>query len=184
MRLVHVVFVAAIVLLMPNLACNQGEIKVESTGAGEPSVAFINQEKVFIESEAGLRGMELLRDLSLELQAELEALQKAEKDESLTAEERAAKSQALQEKLVESRSAVTEEQQRIVAVLEENFTATLEAFRVEKGIAAILPLEMALTYAPEADVTKDIIEAMNARNIDLKAAPATGEDGEKQEQGG
>lgn len=149
-----------------------------AAGTGTPKVALIDQNKVFMQSSAGAKGMQMLQDLSKKLQDELKAMQGEGQPGDPSSPGAGAKDekeqQAFQEKLAGFQATMGEEQQRIVNLLTENFNQVLEEYRAKHGIAVVLPLEVAVAFEKSADITEAIVAAMNARNISIDPVlPAT-----------
>ncbi|MDD4951757.1 MAG: OmpH family outer membrane protein [Desulfovibrionaceae bacterium] len=146
----------AMAALVSLAACNQ------PAGTG---IKLVDAAKVFKECKAGQEGMDYLRDLSQNLQAEAKDAQDAvQKDQS---EENAAK---FQEAIAKYQSTMAAEQQRIVGTLNKNFNEVLDAYRAEKKIDLILNKQTALSQESGIDVTDDIIAKMN--NLTIEVLPA------------
>lgn len=170
-------------MLLPALAllaaCND---KGDSAGAGA-SVALIDQNRLYMESQAGKKGMEMLQGMSGEMQSQLQSMQE-EMGKEGTEQEKQERSRRFQQTLSAAQARMGAEQTRIVGVLQENVTAVLDEFRKERGIAVILPVESALSYDKSMDITDDVIAALDKRNIDLSKPqePAKAPAGEPEEQ--
>lgn len=145
---------AALLLLT---GCDQGP-------APSMKVAVVDSNQVMLESAAGKAGMDYLRGLSGELQEELMAMQQSMGNQ--TAED----SQLFQERFASSQAKMSEEQNRIIAVLNENYEQVLESYRLENNISVIIGSESAVSFSDAADITQDIIAAMNELDLDLSPA--------------
>ena len=161
-------------------ACQETESTADTTAttaAVKPSIAFIDQNRVFIESEPGKKGMEMLQEMSVELQERLKALQEASEEEGLEEEERMERRLDFQKTVESAQAQMSVEQQRIVGILTEKFDELLAQYRQEHELTAILSTEVAVSYDPEADITDEIIAAFNASGVVPEApaeAPAEG----------
>jgi len=128
MRMSSIAALAVIAALALLVACQQPVAEPRT-----PRVALIDQNKVFMQSTAGAKGMQMLQDLSKKLQDELKEMQ---------GEARPGDDQVFQDKLAGFQATMGEEQQRIVNLLTENFNQVLEEYRAKHNIVAVLPLEV------------------------------------------
>lgn len=177
MRTMSLSLVALLLASLLAVGCQQ-----PSAEQSAASVAFIDQNRVFMQCAAGAKGMQVLQELSKKLQDELKGMQGDAKENG----DKETKDRAYQEKLANFQAVMSEEQQRIVGVLTENFNQILDEYRTKHKVAAVLPLEVAISFDKSTDITEMVIAAMNARNISLDApkaadkapakAPATSED--------
>lgn len=153
-------------LLLPALAllaaCNDNG---GTAGAGG-SVALIDQNRLYMESQTGKKGMEMLQGMSGDMQSQLQSMQEEMAKEG-TEQEKQERSRRFQQTLSAAQAKMGAEQTRIVGILQENVTAVLDEFRKERGIAVVLPVENALSYDKSLDITDDVIAALDKRSIDL-----------------
>jgi len=156
---------ALCVAVMGLAACNQDK--------GKPRVAVVDADKVLSECQAGKKGMDALRAMSEEISAKLKTME-AEMGEN--GDKSQEKMQAFQQALGQARNEINREQMRLMGLLQKGFDEAVEEYRAKNGLDVILLREQALAVAPEADASKAIIAALDAKNIDLskpvEAAPA------------
>ena len=153
-------------LLLPALAllaaCNDNG----GTAGASGSVALIDQNRLYMESQTGKKGMEMLQGMSGDMQSQLQSMQEEMSKEG-TEQEKQERSRRFQQTLSAAQAKMGAEQTRIVGILQENVTAVLDEFRKERGIAVVLPVENALSYDKSLDITDDVIAALDKRSIDL-----------------
>ncbi len=153
-------------MLLPALAllaaCNDNG---GSAGAGA-SVALIDQNRLYMESQTGQKGMEMLQGMSGEMQSQLQSMQEEMAKEG-TEQEKQERSRRFQQNLSAAQARMGAEQTRIVGILQENVTSVLDDIRKQRGIAVVLPVESALSYDESMDITDEVIAALDKRNIDL-----------------
>jgi Skp family chaperone for outer membrane proteins len=143
-------------------------------GQTAPSVAVVNTDKVYKESDPSKAGMSYLEDLSTKLQTELTDLQK--KMESNTKKKDA--QAAFQQALMELQQRFSAEQQQVISTLNETYMKALENSRNKYKVQVIIPSDATLSVSPEADFTDKVITEMNAVPTSFKplgkdeAAPA------------
>lgn len=145
---------ALCVALMGLAACNQDK--------GKPRVAVVDADKVLTDCQAGKKGMDALRALSEDISAKLKKME-AEMGEDKGQD----KMMAFQQALATARSEVNGEQMRLMGILQKAFEEAVENYRSSNGLDVVLLKEQTLSVAPEADATKAIVAAMDAKNIDL-----------------
>ncbi len=155
---------ALCVAVMGLAACNQDK--------GKPRVAVVDADKVLSECQAGKKGMDALRAMSEEISAKLKTME-AEMGEN--GDKSQEKMQAFQQALGQARNEINREQMRLMGLLQKGFDEAVEEYRAKNGLDVILLREQALAVAPEADASKAIIAALDAKNIDIskpaEAAP-------------
>ncbi len=141
--------------------------------AKAPVIGIVNTAQLYEKSDGAKKGMERLEKVQADaiarletMQAELAAAQEA-KDEAKVKELEA----SLQENLYKMQAVLTAEQEKVVGVLQKVMDEVMQAYRQEKGLTAILAHETVLTFDSAADVTEDIIKALNAKTIDFGAVP-------------
>ena len=132
-----------------------------------PTVAVVNAGQVFQECESGKQAREYMEKLAEEMQADLRALQ--ENFENAPATEREEAQRKLQSTVIEYQQRLRAEEQQILNKLTENYQTVLDEFRVANNLSLILRSEAMVSTSPEADITQQIIEAMNKKT----AAAAT-----------
>ncbi len=131
--------------------------------APKASVAVVNTEKVFKECKAGQAAMAHLQEVSKALQAKTQKAQ-----ETLEASQSEDNMQAFQQALGEYQATIGAEQQRLVALINDQFNAVVDKLRTDKGFSVVLAREAVMSYDASADITDDVVKAMDAANIDLK----------------
>ena len=165
-------FVLTTVLCLAALAaaCNQEPPKA-------PKVGVVDPNQVYTGSKAAAEASQYLQDMSKSLQAEVLAAQKGMQADSKDAKAKEEGGKRFQEALQKYQSTVGKEQSRIVTILNDAFQKAVEDYRAKNNYAIILNKESAVAVAPDADVTKGVVEAMNAMDIkwqaeEKKAEPA------------
>lgn len=147
-----------------------------------PKVGVVDPNEVYANCKACTEASQHLQKMSAAMQAEVMDAQKAmqadtadskgEKAKGEKAKDEKAKeesSKRFQEALMKYQSAVGKEQGRIVTILNDGFLQAVEGFRSKNNYSVILTKENAVAMAPDADVTKGVIEVMNG--MDLKWQP-------------
>ncbi len=157
-------------LLMVTLltGCNSTETSANAAKVAEstvPTIAVIDSARIFRDSEPGKAGVEFLKKIQTEMQEELGELQaKIQADpENVTLQQEA---QAIFAQLQQRMGA---EEQNVVNLLNDLVQRTLDEYRAAKKIPVIVGTETALSYDKSADVTTDIIEAINKHQIVYKS---------------
>jgi Skp family chaperone for outer membrane proteins len=189
----------AVGLMIATAACQQNQDAAQApAGAAVEApakIGVVNAQRVITESEAGKKAMEMLRSESENLQTTIAELQAeiAELEEGTP--ETQARAEELQQKMAEYQMLMQVEQNRLVAVLNTNFEEVMEEYRTANNYDILIPAESVLSYNTEVEATDALIEAMNARDIEItpsvdnlegaapemapetEAAPAEGEAG-------
>ncbi|MBA4356509.1 MAG: hypothetical protein C0405_02155, partial [Desulfovibrio sp.] len=79
---------------------------------------------------------------------------------------------AFQEAVTRYQTTMGTEQQRVVALLQENFNKILEKYRKDNKVDVIIAKDVVLSSEETSDITNKIIEEFNKTTIDLNAKPA------------
>ncbi len=158
--------ILALALVMGLGGCN----KTEQAG---PRVAVVDAGKVFQESAPGKAGVAYLEKISMSAQEEFKAIQtEAEKDNSQES------MMKMQRVLGDIQQRMNSEQQLVIGKLNDTFRKVLDAYLAERKLDVILPSDQVMSFGPSADVTNDIIAAMNKETVVYEsedAAPAAPE---------
>ena len=147
-------------------ACNEKQVAEPA----KPAIAVVDVSRALRDSDAGKAGMQFLEKAQQEAVAEINALQ-----EKIKADE---KNEALQQQLQASYMALQQrmqaEQQNVISRLNDMFTRVVEDVRAKKGLVVVMPTEgAALAYDKSADVTDEVIAAMNKEKVEYTpVAPA------------
>lgn len=139
-----------------------------------PKVGVVDPNEVYANCKACTEASQYLQKMSAAMQAEVMDAQKAmqadPKDEKAKDEKaKEENSKRFQEALMKYQSAVGKEQGRIVTILNDGFLQAVEGFRSKNGYSVILTKENAVAMAPDADVTKGVIEVMNGMDLKWQA---------------
>lgn len=134
-------------------------------------IVVVDGAKVFRESKPGQEAMAYLRNKSTELQANAKAAQ--EKVQAKQTQENAA---AFQEAVTKYQTTMGAEQQRVVGLLQDQFTKILDKYRKDNKVDVILAKDVVLSYDEAGDITNKVIEEMNKTTIDLNAQPEPAKD--------
>ena len=153
----------ALLLSLMLIACQQGE------GTSQSKLAVVDMTRIMRDSEAGKAGVKHLEALQADMQEQLNAIQgRLEKNGS-----DADAQKELQTVYMMSQQRMQVEQQNVVNVLYDTMQRIINAYRADKGYALIISSEAAASFDPKADVTNDIIAAMDKQKIDFKSAAET-----------
>ena len=139
-------------------------------GKTTPSVAIVNTDRVYKESDPGKAGIAHLDGISNTLQAELTDLQK--KAEAST-NKKAAQTQ-FQQALMALQQRFSAEQQQVITTLNEVYQKALENSRAKYKVDVIMASDTVLSASPEADFTDKVISEMNAIPATFKPLAAEG----------
>lgn len=150
----------ALLLSLMLIACQQGE------GSSQAKLAVVDMTRVMRDSEAGKAGVKHLEGLQADMQAQLNNIQKRLEQNADDADAQ----KELQTVYMASQQRMQVEQQNVVNVLYDTMQRIINAYRADKGYALIISSEAAASFDPKADVTSDIIAAMDKQKIDFKPA--------------
>ncbi|CAK7066912.1 MAG: hypothetical protein DELT_01680 [Desulfovibrio sp.] len=137
-------------------------------GCNGKRVGVVNTELVYKESAAAEKGTEYLRNLTNSMQDEVAAIQaKAQdkKNKNAAAE--------MQQAFMELQQRLNAEQQQVVTALSEMYNKALELCREKYKLDVIIPTEATLSFSPDVDMTKKVMEEMNAMPVSF--TPLTAE---------
>lgn len=148
-------------------------------GKTTPSVAIVNTDRVYKESDPGKAGIAHLDGISNSLQAELTDLQK--KAEA-SANKKVAQTQ-FQQALMALQQRFSAEQQQVITTLNEVYQKALENSRAKYKVDVIMASDTVLSASPEADFTDKVISEMNAISTTFKPLAAEGNSDEAAPQG-
>ena len=150
----------ALLLSLMLIACQQGE------GSSQAKLAVVDMTRVMRDSEAGKAGVKHLEGLQADMQAQLNDIQKRLEENAEDVEAQ----KELQTVYMASQQRMQVEQQNVVNVLYDTMQRIINAYRADKGYALIISSEAAASFDSKADVTSDIIAAMDKQKIDFKPA--------------
>ena len=150
----------ALMLSLMLIACQQGE------GSSQAKLAVVDMTRVMRDSEAGKAGVKHLEGLQADMQAQLNDIQKRLEQNAEDVEAQ----KELQTVYMASQQRMQVEQQNVVNVLYDTMQRIINAYRADKGYALIISSEAAASFDSKADVTSDIIAAMDKQKIDFKPA--------------
>lgn len=147
-------FVAALMLAVAGLTGCQQQ-------AG-PKIVLVDPAEVFQSCDACVKGGDYLRGMGQKMQQSLAKIQQPAEGEMDTEALKKAQGEfmAMQQQM-------NEEQQRIVEKLNTEFQAVMDEYRTTNNVSVIINKKQALSFDGAADITKAVVEAMNARQIDL-----------------
>ncbi len=150
----------ALLLSLMLIACQQGE------SSSQAKLAVVDMTRVMRDSEAGKAGVKHLEGLQADMQAQLNDIQKRLEENAEDVEAQ----KELQTVYMASQQRMQVEQQNVVNVLYDTMQRIINAYRADKGYALIISSEAAASFDSKADVTSDIIAAMDKQKIDFKPA--------------
>jgi len=140
----------------------------------EPSVkiGIVDEATAFKDNKVAQEAMAYLQEVGLPLQAKAEEAYKimqADQTEETVAVYKLA--------MGELQNTMNQEQQRVVALVEAKFNEAMNTYREQKGLTVILSKQSVISVSESADITADIVAAMDALEIDFTkpeapAAPA------------
>lgn len=128
-------------------------------------LAIVNTEMVYQQSAASAKGTEHIKRVTAELEAELRALE----EKAQSTKDKKAAQEELQMALAAIQQRFNAEQQQVVNALSEAYKQALDNCRAKYNLDIIMTSEVALSYAPEVDLTQKVMEEMNA--IPLEFTP-------------
>lgn len=154
-----------LVLSLGLLACQQAD-----NAAAKPGIAVVDMARVMRDSEPGKAGVKFLEGLQSDMQEKLTGIQnrlEAKPDDAEAQKE-------LQATYMEAQQRMQAEQQNVINLLYDTMQRVINAYRAEKGFSAILNAEAVVSFDSGADVTGDIIAAVNKQKMDFKPVTASG----------
>lgn len=133
-----------------------------------PAIGVIDMERAYQSNKATEALMSHLQakqaPLAEKVNKALEAMKKDQNEQTV---------KAYNDTMGEAQAIMQMEQQRVVPILNKAFNKVLEDYRQEHKLTVILNRQMVPAVAPGADVTDDIIAAMDKVTLDLsEPAPA------------
>ena len=152
-------------------------------GCTEPAgvkIGVVDEDVAFKDNKAAAAAMAYLQGVGAPLQEKAENAYKA-----MQAEQTEDNVAAYKLAMGELQNIMNGEQQRVVALIDQKFNETLDAYRVEKGLTLILSTESVISFDDTADITSDIVAAMDNIELDFKGpdaatpAPEAGKEGEE-----
>jgi Skp family chaperone for outer membrane proteins len=133
-------------------------------GCNGKRVAIVNTDMVYKESSASEKGTEYLRGISGEMQkAYEEAAAKVENAKGK--KEKEAAREVMQAALAEMQQRLNAEQQQVVTALTDAYKKAMENCRAKGNFDLVVPAEAALAHDPQIDITKRVLDEMNALPI-------------------
>lgn len=124
------------------------------------SIGVVDTASIYANSKAGLEAGDYLEKLQMTMQEELVALQ-----ESMQADPSEANIILFQEKYASFQERMTLEQEQVVTALNGALQEAMDSYRKERGLEVLIASETVMSMSAEADVTKDIIVAMDKLNV-------------------
>lgn len=140
-------------------------------GCNGKRVAVVNTDMVYQGSVANEKGLEYLKSISGEMQKAYEEAQ-AKVDEAKGKKEKEAAQTEMQQLLMEMQQRLNAEQQQVVGVLSQSYKDALESCRTKGKYDIIIQPEATLSYDPQIDITRQVIDAMNAMTYEFKPLAA------------
>jgi len=131
-------------------------------------IGVVDEAAAFKDNKAATAAMAYLQELGAPLQKKAEEAYKAMQEEQSEGNVAAYKLA-----MGELQNTMNGEQQRIVALIDQKFNETLDAYRTEKGLTLILSKESVISSADTVDITSDIVAAMDSIELDFTAPAKT-----------
>ena len=144
-------------LLLP--ACQQAD-------TAKPQLAVVDMARIMRDSEPGKAGVKFLEGIQAEMQSSLNDIQSRLQKNPNDAQAQ----KELQTIYMAAQQRMQTEQQNVINVLYDMVQRVINGYRTEKGYAVILNSEAAAAYDAKADVTADIVAAVNKQKVDFKPA--------------
>lgn len=135
----------------------------------QPAIGVVDLNLVFTESQSAKTAMQSLEKVKERFDAKLTEL--GEKSAAAPGENPEAMAR-LQETLGAFQQEMEGERERLMSIINDGLQKALDALRVKRGLAVLIPREAALSFAPEADVTKAAMDELDALKLDLSPAPS------------
>ncbi len=143
---------------------------------GKPQVepfAVVNTEKVFSESSLAQEGFKRIQDAQLKAEAKLAEMEKAIDASDASEEAKMLRKQLELQGVVATLQAILDENQKeVVTIIENSLQEAFKKVREEKNISMIFPSDTVLSYDETADITAEVLEAINSLNITLPEIPS------------
>lgn len=133
---------------------------------GEVEMKFINVEKVALDSGLVKQEQAYLKAVNENLH---KGLQLAEKNYATLPADKVAAARQADKKIIAQQWQGQQRAARQVVLAAVKQAA--DAYRTEKKIAAIMPMQTAVSVAPELDVTADLTTKLNATKLDFGKVP-------------
>ncbi len=135
-------------------------------GCNGKRVAIVNTDMVYKDSAASGKGTEYLRGLSAEMQKTYEDAA-AKVENAKGKKEKQAAQEEMQMLMGELQQRLNAEQQQVVTALAEAYKQAMENCRTKGKFDLIIPAEAALSYDPQVDITKQVLDEMNTLPIEF-----------------
>lgn len=149
----------ALLLSLMLLACQQAD------NTAQPKFAVVDMARVMRDSEPGKAGVKFLEGLQGEMQDKLNGIQ-----QRLEANPKDAEAQKeLQALYMSAQQRMQVEQQNVVNLLYDTIQRVVNTYRTEKGYAVIISSEAVASFDSKADVTNDVLEAVNKQKVEFKS---------------
>lgn len=129
-------------------------------GDGGQKIGVADYSRVLSECESGVEAVAMLNKLNDAMIAELTALK-----DSLGSEASEENVAVVQQAYAKYQAIIRGASEKIQATMDERFNDVLSEFRKDEGYAMIVPSEVPLSYSAEADITEDLIKAMNKQEV-------------------
>ena len=156
MKRIFAIFTCAMITMLLLVGCKQ---------ESGPTIGVVDMERAYQSNKATASIMKYLEakqaPLAVQVNAALEAMKKDQNEETV---------KAYNQVMSSAQATMQMEQQRLVPILNEAFNKVLEEYRAKKGLTVILNKQMAPAVAESADVTDDIIAAMDLVELNLEPA--------------
>lgn len=157
---------AALLGLTLLIGCNQQ--------ASQVSIGVVDDAALFQDNKVTAGAMAYLQELGAPLQKKAEEAYKA-----MQADQNEQTVATYKQAMGELQGVMQAEQQRVIALIDTKFNEIIENYRKEKGLTLIVKKESVFAADESADITADILAAMEKVAIDYSApkaeAPAAAE---------
>ena len=132
--------------------------------AQEEKWAVVDIVKLMKESEPGKAGVKFIEARQAEMQKELDAIQE-KKEKNPTDPELM---QELQKVYASSNQQIQAEGQNVANTLLDAVKAAMDKYRADNGYTMLIGVEALASYAPEKDVTDEIMKEVNNSKLEFK----------------
>ncbi len=159
------IIIAALLCTIPLLIAMGGKPNVGSVGV-------INNQALFTQSKIVEEINNKFMELEVNATKEVELLQERIEALKLTeAEKQLVEDIQIQSSIFMLQNTLEEYQNAILTEVDAKFNSAIEMVRNNRKMSVIIAIESALSYDPNADITEDVIKAIDAMNIVLPEIP-------------
>lgn len=150
-----------LVLSLALYACNEQKTQTETSS--QPKIATIDTDKVFQQSKLAGEAMQFIEEQHQIFNQKVYAFQKQVEDDPENVE----LSMKLQAELNQLQQKLEQDQMEAAEKITGAFNSVIEEYRKANNLEVILPTQMIIASAPDAEITNAIVELMDKKSIDF-----------------